>query len=406
MKSKTKFFNEAPVNIIIIPVLFMFLLQAFMSMFYNNSSLTFYSIHSFHSLSKAEILADTNWTNFGQKIPGLKEINGFLYPVIVSFIIKLAGKYNVIPLLYVISFFVYLFISIVFYKVAYRFLGGRYPILATVIFIISAPVMLSVFSGADILFINLLFVLNIYYIYFYIPVKHYKPAIIVSVLLLLTNYTGIIYGLSSLFFIILCINEKRIKENFTKNLFIILSGFILFCIVFCGYVFIDDFSPSFFEKNILSNTKTFFVDTFFKDGFLWAKIIPPFLSVFFFMSLYIRSSKEIREKKISFSIYILIISIVCVIMEFFSVFSVKTDTFLFISPFLFLLILLSIDGIFYTIELLKIKNAVFSRSNLLLGLILFVILYNMVWTFTITVEKNNDIRQHQGNIYVEKFFEK
>jgi len=35
-----------------------------------------------------------------------------------------------------------------------------------------------------------------------------------------------------------------------------------------------------------------------------------------------------------------------------------------------------------------------------------VILYNIVLSFTLTIEKNNDIRQQHGNMYVEKFFEK
>lgn len=406
MKSKMKLFSDVPINIIIIPILFLFLLQAFMSMFYNNNNLTFYSIHSFHSLAKAEILANSNWTNFDQNLPGLKEINGFLYPVIVSLLIKLVGKYNVISVLYVIAFFVFLFMAIVFYKIACRFLGGRYPILVTVIFVVSAPVMLSVFSGADIMLINLLFILNVYYIYYYIPEKDYKLSIVFSVLLLFTSYIGMIYGATSLFYIILSMNEKRIKNDYIKNILILLSGFILFCIIFCGYIFIENISPSFIEQNGLVNNKTFFVNTFFKDGFLWSKLIPPFFSVMFFISLYTRYANEIKEKKISFLTYVLLITIASFIMEFFAIFSVNTDSFLFIAPFFILLILLSIDGMFYLAELIHIKNTIFVKSNLILGLILFIIFYNIVCTFTMTVEKNNKIRQQRGNIYVEKFFEK
>ena len=93
-------------------------------------------------------------------------------------------------------------------------------------------------------------------------------------------------------------------------------------------------------------------------------------------------------------------------MEFFAVFSNKTDTLLFISPFFFLLIIFGIDGLFYFADLIQVRNSFFSKNNLILGLILFVILYNIVLSFTLTIEKNNDIRQQHGNMYVEKFFEK
>ena len=189
MKPKIKLFSDIPINAIIIPILLIFLLQVFISMFYNNNNLTFYSIHSFDSLTKADTMANSNWTDPGRNIPGLKEINGFLYPFIVSLLIKLFGKYNVIPVLYVISFFVFLLISIIFYKIAYYFFGGNYSKLTTVVFIITAPVMLSVFSGADVILIDLLFALNVYYIYFYAPAKDYKMSIIISIILLFTRFS-------------------------------------------------------------------------------------------------------------------------------------------------------------------------------------------------------------------------
>jgi hypothetical protein len=215
-----------------------------------------------------------------------------------------------------------------------------------------------------------------------------------------------IYGLISIFYIVLSINEKKLKDNYIKNMLLILSCFFVFCILFCGYIFIDEISPSFIQKNVLTNTKTFFVDSFFKDGFLWSKLLPPFFSIFFFISICMRYMNEIKEKKVSFVTFILLNSIAAFIMEFFAIFSVNTDTFLFISPFLFFLILSGIDGIFYIIELIQIKNTIFSKSNIILGLILFIILYNMFWTFTVAVEKNNNIRAQHSNMYVERFFEK
>jgi|DewCreStandDraft_4_1066084.scaffolds.fasta_scaffold06627_6 hypothetical protein len=406
MKIKTKFFSDVPINIIIIPVLLIFLLQAFMSMFYNNNNLTFYSIHSFHSLAKAEALSSSNFTNFDSNIPGLKEINGFLYPVIISIFIKIVGKYNIIPVLYIISFFVFLLVSIIFYKISNHFLSEKHSIWATIIFIISAPVFLSFYSGADIILVNLLFVLNVYFIYFYLPAKKYKFPIIISVLLLFTTWTGIIYGICCLIYIILSINEKKLKEDYEKNISVFLLLFSLLIVFLCGFVFIENLSPSFFEQNDLLNNTTFFVSAFFKDGFLWSKLTPPFFGILFFVSLFCRFNTEFKEKKISFITFVLIITIASFFIEFFAIFSNKTDTLLFISPFFFLLILFGIDGLFYFADLIQVRNSFFSKNNLILGLILFVILYNIVLSFTLTIEKNNDIRQQHGNMYVEKFFEK
>ncbi|MCX7698794.1 MAG: hypothetical protein N2114_04945 [Candidatus Goldbacteria bacterium] len=406
MKSKIKLLNDVPINIIIIPILFVFLFQAFISMFYKNNNLTFYSIHSFHSLTKADVMAASNWSNLGGNIPGLKEINGFMYPLLVSLLIKIVGKYNIIPVLYVISFFIFLLISIVFYKIASYYIESRYNIWATLIFIISAPIMLSNFSGGDIVLINLLFVLNIYFIYFYVPLKDYKFAILFSFLLLLTNYTGIIYGLASLFYIILSMNEKRLREDYGKKILMLFLFFILFCMIFSGYVFIEELSPTFFEKNVFFNNKTFFVNTFFKDGFLWSKLIPPFFSILFFISLYMRYIDEIKKRKISFITFVLLVTIAAFFMELFAIFSEKTDTLFIIAPFFFLLILLGLDGMFYIVEIINKKSSIFSKENLIFGLILFFILYNIFWTFIFAIEKNNDIRYLHNNMYVERFFER
>ncbi|MCX8094211.1 MAG: hypothetical protein N3E50_08625 [Candidatus Goldbacteria bacterium] len=406
MKSKIKLLSDVPINIIIIPVLFVFMFQALISMFYKNNNLTFYSIHSFHSLAKADVMAASNWSNLGGNIPGLKEINGFMYPLFVSLLIKIVGKYNIIPVLYVISFFIFLLISIVFYKIASYYFENRYNIWATLIFIISAPIMLSSFSGGDIVLINLLFILDVYFIYFYVPLKDYKFAILFSFLLLQTNYTGVIYGLTSLFYIILSMNEKRLREDYNKKILMLFLFFILFCVIFSGYVFIEELSPDFFEKNVFFSNKTFFVNTFFKDGFLWSKLIPPFFSILFFISLYMRYIDEIKERKISFITFVLLVSIAAFFMELFAVFSEKTDTLFIITPFFFLLILSGLDGMFYVVEIINKKNSIFSKENLILGLILFFILYNIFWTFTFAVEKNNDIRYLHNNMYVERFFEK
>ncbi len=406
MKTKIKLFSDVPINILIIPVLVVFLFLSAVSMFYKNNDLTFYSIYSFYSLAKAETMAAFNWTNFGQNIPGLKEINGFLYPLMVSLLIKIVGKLNIVPVLYVFSFFVMLLISTVFYKIANDFWRDKFAILATLFFIISAPVALAVFSGSDAILILFLFVLNTYYIYFHASKKDYTAAFILSILLLFTNYTGIIFGLTSLCYLILSLNERKLKDDYLKKILLFLSCFILFCIVFCGYVFIGNITPSFIEENVLSNTKTFFVNTFFKDGFLWSKIMPPFFSIFFFISLYMRYANEIKERKISFTTYIFLISLASFVMEFFAIFSTKTDTILFLAPFFFLFIFAGMDGIFYLTELLQSKNPVFSKNNLLLGLILFAILYNIFWTFTLTIEKYNMVRYHHSNMYVGRFYEK
>ncbi len=407
MKIKAKMFSDIPVNGIIAALLLVFFIQAFLVMFYNNNSLAFSSLHVYNSLARGAGLADANFAGFPKGAAALKEINGFLYPVIVSIIYKITGKYNLVPVIYVLSFFLFLFVAVLFYRVACGVMKKEAAAAATAVFITSAPVALSMFSGGDVVITFLLMALNAYFIFYHVPAKKYGGAWITTALMCATSLTGLAFGLASFVYILARINEKNVRKNYARNMAVIYTCVFVLLSGLLAYVFIGNVTAGFFEQNGLVDTKTFQADTFFKDGFLWSKALPPFFAFFFYVSFFMKMAGEIKAGRCGFTTYAALITLAALLMEFFAVFSVNTDTVLFMGPFYFIAMLVGISGITQFAEFIQHKKAgVFGSVNIFYGIIVFMIVVNTAFLFSKSVERDNNIRYIIGNGNVEKFIER
>jgi hypothetical protein len=253
----------------------------------------------------------------------------------------------------------------------------------------------------------LLLAMNAYFVFFSVPAKRYLGAWSTAILMCLVSLSGMIFGITSAAYLLLKANEKRIKTGYNRNISIIFAALAAVLSCLSAYIFIEKLTPAFFEQNGLLDVKTFQVDTFFKDGFLWSKALPPFFAVFFYISLFMKTAEEIKSKRAGFIIYAGMLTLAALIMEFFSVFQVSTDTVLFISPFYFIAALIGTSGVVDFAGFMQKKKAgVFGSINILYGILIFMIAANAVFLFNKSVERANGIRYMTDNVYVEKFIER
>lgn len=405
MKNYLKNFENFPVNFLLFILLAVFILQITITMFYSNGIITFSSKYGFYSLDRAAEFADSNFTLMRFDTNYKKEMNGFLYPFLLSIFYKIAGKTNMVSIIYVLSFVVFFIITAIFYKIAFDILGKEVALLATVVFVTAAPVILAIYSGADVVMVFLLFALDIYFLYYNVERRDYTAAIIISAILLICNFTSAIFGLVALTYIFYRFFGKKIKQNYYKVLIFVLFGFFIIVLIILSFVFVPNFSYENLQKLKIFEEKTFFVDTFFTDGFLWSKVFAPFLALFFYVGLFVKTYNEFKNKQITFNFFVLLLTISALLIEFFSTFSHETDTLFFISPFYFIFILYACYGVVYFADLL-LKNKVASRNLLFTGIFIFIILYNIIISFNKTIEQNNNIRFIINESYIQKFLEK
>lgn len=407
MRSKPALWSDIPIYGLIAPVIVVFILQVSLIWFYNSFNLTFPSIQVFHSLAKGAGLADSNFTAMPKDIPGSGEINGFLYPVLAGILCKITGKYNLIPVIYVLAFFAFAFTAALFYKTAAGFIKKELALAASAVFITTAPVSLAMFSGGDVMLTCLLLALNAYFVFFSVPEKRYRGAWITAALMSLVSLTGLMFGAASAVYIVLKANEKSVRRAYNRNIFMIFAVLAVIFSAASAYIFIGNLSAGFFEQNGMTDVKTFQVDTFFKDGFLWSKALPPFFAVFFYIAFFMKTAEEIRSKKAGFMIYAAMLTLAAFVMEFFSAFQPSTDTILFISPFYFIAALVGTAGLVdFAVFIQRKKAGVFGSENIIYGILIFVIAANVIFLFNRSVERDNNIRYMSGNTYVEKFIER
>ncbi len=400
-----KIFNNIkglPFNLLLFVLSAIFIFQVAMVMFYSNNVITFSNKYSYYSINRAADFADANFTSMKFDINFNKEINGFLYPFLVSFFYKITGKNNIVPLLYVLIFIIFLIISIIFYIVSERFLSKEISIFATMFFVTSMPVIISIYSGTDVILTFLLIALNIYFLIFDVERKQYKGALITSFLLFLCSFTAMIFGFISIIYVIFKFFQKSIKRNYSKSLAIVFAIFLVICSIFFYYVFAEKQD---IQKTPFFETKTFFVDTFLKDGFLWSKLFASFVGLFFYIGIFIKVFSDIKNREITFNIYSLFLTIAVLLVEFFSTFSRETETLFFISPFSFVFILYTSYGLYY-FSLIFIREKGINKNILFWGLFLFIIFFNIILVFNKTVEQNNNIRFIANEFYIQKFMEK
>ncbi len=402
MERYFRIIKDVPVNLLLFLLGFVFVFQVSLTMFYSNNIVTFSNKFSFYSINRAVDFADSNFTTMKFDINYKKEINGVLYPFVISFLYKIVGKNNIVPLLYVMSFLVFFIISIFFYVVSEKFSGREISLFSTILFITSMPVIISIYSGTDVVLTFLLFALNIYFLIFDVERRKYKGALITSFLLFFCSLTSAILGFISLLYIGLKFFNKKIKTDYNKIISVTFILFFIICAVFLFYILAEKKD---LQKTPLFETKTFFVNTFFKDGFLWSELFAPFVGLFFYIGMFIKVFGDIKNKEITFNIYSLFLTVAVLLMEFFSTFSSETETIFFISPFYFIFVLYACYGLYYfSLIIMKVKNI--NKNFIFTGLFLFVLFYNVILVFNKSVEQNNNIRFIANEFYIQKFMEK
>jgi hypothetical protein len=249
--------------------------------------------------------------------------------------------------------------------------------------------------------------LNAYFVFYHVPAKKYGGAWITTALMCATSLTGLAFGLAAFVYLLARINEKNVRSNYPRNMAVIYISVFVLLSALLAYVFIGNVNAGFFEQNGLVDTKTFQADTFFKDGFLWSKALPPFFAFFFYVSFFMKMAEEIKAGKCGFTTYTALLTLAAMLMEFFAVFSVHTDTVLFMGPFYFIALLVGISGITQFAEFIQHKKAgSFGSVNIFYGIIVFMIIVNTAFLFSKSVERDNNIRYIIGNGNVEKFIER
>lgn len=407
MKKGSGFLKAVPINVLITIALAVFVVQTVFVMYYNENNLAFASREAYNSLAKAASMAESGFASVDRSIPFQKEANGFLYPVLAALLHMVTGSYGLIAVLYVIEFVMMLFILVVFYKVFPFVNPGRSALAGTLLFVTLAPVSLSVFSGGDVSLVFLLFALNVWFAVYSVEKGHYTGLFVTAGLLCLCGYTGIVFALPSLVYAFLKLMAKSVRKNYV----LLTAGALVVTAVvskaLMAVTFIPSFTMEFLQQSGIFDTKTFLVDTFFKDGFLWSKAVPPFLGLFFFFAVVMDAIEEAKAKKTTQVTFFVLVTAAAMIMNMFAAFSKTTDTTMFVPPFYFVMSLYAFKGIASFASLFKGKReGALTPNNILYGLLVFVIFYNSIMLFTKTFERANKLRFMAGNAYYEKFIER
>ncbi len=404
---KVNFFKGLPLNGIIITALAIFIFQAALSMYYTNNALMFPDIEAFNSINKSAAIADLDFSKAFRDLPSKKWSNGMLYQLVLSPVCKLSGKSSMISVIYVLDLAMFAMLLIIFYKIALDFLGRELSFIAMLLFGISPPVMLGAFSGAETALTMLLFGASFYCAYFLVPKKKYTGLLVFSALMLLNGWISAAFGAAFLIYALLKVNDKTNRKNFPVVFTATLAVFGVVVAALSAYVFIQNFSMEYLRNNGLFDVKTWTVDSFFRDGFLWSKSLPMFFTVFFYMAFFIMVSSELREKTAGIMTLVSLLALTALLAGFFAAFEPLSRTYLFITPFYFCLYLVGMKGINDFSQYLEMKkNPYFTARNLLYGFVVFFVLYSAVMSFNRTVEADNSIQYIAGDGSVSKYLER
>lgn len=407
MKKAGGFFKDVPINLIIAAALALFVMQAAVIMYYNENNLAFTSADAYHSLSKASSMAESGFAKVDKTVPLKKEANGFLYPVLTALLQLITGKFGLIPVLYVLAFAMMLFILTAYYKTSMIINTGYSPLVGLIFFATLWPAALSVFSGGDVALVFLLFGINVWSAVYGAEKGRYAGVFVTAALLALCGYTGLVFAMPSLAYVFLKMNQKGVRKNYA----LLTAGALIAAVVaaklIMAFVFIKKLDMEFLQQSGIFDTKTFLVDTFFKDGFLWSKVVPPFIGIFFFFALITDAIAEVKAKKTTHITFFVFVTCTAVVMEMFAAFSKDADTLMFMSPFYFVMALYAFRGMALFAALFRQKTeSRMNPSNILYGLLIFVIFYNSIALFTKTFERANKLRYMSGNAHYEKFIER
>ncbi len=404
MSKKTALFKGVPLNLILITALVVFIFQVYLTMFYGSHTFIFPDIEAYYQLNSAAQAVETGFKQPGESIPSEKYVNGPLYYALLLPLYALFGEGNLAAALFVVSFFALILMGAAFYKTSEAFSGKEGAVWGAAAFLVSPAVAASVFSGTDVVVVFILLSLNAYFCLLRLPVKKYSGFFITAFLLLLSGYTGAVFGLAALIYGAMKINEKKVKKHNTAFYGAAFGLAAAAAVIISIKVFVPSFSMEVMQDTPFLNTKTFKVSTFFKSGFLWSELLPVFFVLFFYFYLIPGFIKELNAKRAGFFTYSALLLACALLMEFFSVFSREADPVLFITPFTFIIYILGAAGIAEFAGFISPKKTnVFTKNNILSGIMIFVILYGAVLSFTTAVERKNNIQYITGSKYVQKF---
>jgi hypothetical protein len=402
-----KFFKDMPVTRIIILSAALFIFEAVMSMYYNNNSIIFPDIEAFNSFNRAEALSNMDMSGGIRDLPAKRWSNGSLYTFILAPLHKIAGKSNVIVIVYIFDLAIFAFILFAFYKVAADLSGKETALISMFLFGLSPPIVLGVFSGADVAVTMLLFAGAFYHAYFSLPSKKYTGFMVFSLLLLLNGFVPAVFGLAFLAYGSIKFFEKKNRRNHQIAMWGTLAAFAVVASIILAYVFIENFTAEYMKNNGLLDVKTWTVDAFFKDGFLWSKYAPSFFVLFFYISFFIKISAELKDKTAGIMTLTMFLATAALLAGFFSNFAPPSRSYLFTSPFFFCLFLVGINGLMDFSKYMEMKKTVnFSAANIFYGFMIFMIIFNIILCFNRTVEADNMIQYITGDSSVSKYLER
>ena len=278
MEKNKGIFEATPVFKIFMTALLVTFVAAAFSAFYNNYSPAFNNSFSYQTFDRAATIANANFMSTGGNASAIKEVGGILYTYLLAGIYKIAGAGVIVAIVYLLALAAFFFTLLMFYKLGKAILGEAYAFLAVVVFAVSTPVVLAATGGTEVWLTMLLFSLNIYFLYFEVEKNQYKGALITSGIMCLNGYFGIVFGGVSIVYTILQMNSKIIKKYYLETMGWTAAVLGLMCAALFVYIFMGNFTPETFDASAIFRNTTFYVDSFFKDGFLWSKLFPPFFT--------------------------------------------------------------------------------------------------------------------------------
>ncbi|MCE5300745.1 MAG: hypothetical protein LLG37_07750 [Spirochaetia bacterium] len=396
-----------PVNMIAALSLGVFLTVTGLMMYYNNNALVFPDIEAYLSLNKAGEIADSDFLHFfNPPTQGKKESNGFLYPAVLSVFHKILGRANMVPFILVIDLTVFALLLALFYRIARIVLPGGMAQRALAAYSLTAPVVLGAFSGSDAVLSMTAFMFCLYFAVTSVEAKKYTGLVVSACVLALTGYIGAAFAACFLTYALLKKCEKAVRKNYIpaiSRVFGILA--IFFCLLFF-YVFVEKFSAEYLRNNGFFDIKTYTVDSFFKDGFLWSKVLPPFFTVFYFVALFVMTASEAGEKKAGPGVLFCLLSMTALLVDFFSMFAPGARSYIYLAQFFPVVILPAVKGIHDVAVFLddrKIKGL--RKESLITGFMIFFLLYSAIFTFNRVVEADAAAQYIVGDSKVSKYLE-
>gem|GEM_PF-1260639 len=405
MVKKQGFMAGLPVNTISVIAVIIFALQAGLVMFYNSNNLTFTHIESYRAIEAGnEALANAFKSDFRPNRDN-PEISGFLYPVLSGAISHIVGKANTVLVIYLLSLIALFFSMAYVYKTVIN-ADKRAALPALFIFATTAPLILGFFSGADVM-LTIFLSCALMYLGAGLSAGNYAVYFTLNALMFANGAHGIAFGAAFLAFGAL----NLLGKSFRKNKLLYCIGALVLSVAAAKLAFMGAFikKPDIMamEQQGVLNATTMYVDSFFRDGFLWSKMVPFFMSLIFLFGLFTGVKKEYDEAKPGIFMLCALVTFAGLVPQVFSVFRNEAETVLFASPFY------AVYAVAGSLGLLMISSYASEKAgktmqfnNVLYGLLAFVILYNLIIFTGRAVENAQKIKYIVPDATASKYLER